>query len=270
MSHHIDAVYIASPNAYHAQQAILFMQHGKHVLCEKALAGYAYEAREMFEVARRHGVLLMEAMKTTLSPGFEAVQRALPRIGRVRRYIASYSQYSSRYDRLKQGEVLNAWKPELCNGALMDLGVYTLYPLIALFGKPKRIAAQGILLPTGVDAEGAALLGYDDMQGVVTFSKVNDSYLPTEIQGEEGTIVIDRINSIGEVRLIPRKGKEEVLCSYPDKDEYYYEVKAFLDLIEQHAPESRINTAERSIATLEVMEEIRRQMGVVFPGDRCE
>ena len=61
----IDAVYIASPNALYAQQAILCIRHGKHVLCEKALASNAAEAREMIATARRQGVVLMEAMKPT-------------------------------------------------------------------------------------------------------------------------------------------------------------------------------------------------------------
>ena len=134
----IDAVYIAVPNSLHAALSILFMQQGKHVLCEKPLASNAKEAREMIRVARQNGVTLMEAMKSTLTPNFRQLRRHLAEAGCLSRYFASYCQYSSRYDKLKAGIVLNAFNPELSNGAMMDLGVYTVYPLVVLFGRPKR------------------------------------------------------------------------------------------------------------------------------------
>ena len=107
----VDAVYIASPNACHAAQSILFMEHGKHVLCEKALASNAREASEMIAVARRNKVALMEAMKPTLTPNFLNAKKALGEIGAIRRYFSSYCQYSSRYDRFREGTVLNAFLP---------------------------------------------------------------------------------------------------------------------------------------------------------------
>ena len=91
----IDAVYVASPNFAHAQQSILCMQHGKHVLCEKAFASNAQEARQMINTAHKYNVVLMEAMKPTLTPAFRAVQKAIAEIGDVRRYFSCYCQYSS-------------------------------------------------------------------------------------------------------------------------------------------------------------------------------
>ena len=132
----VDAVYIATPNFLHASQSILCMRHGKHVLCEKPLASNAREARQMVAVARECGVTLMEAMISTLNPNFRVVQEYLPRLGTIRRYFASFCQYSSRYDKFRQGIVLNAFNPELSNGAMMDIGVYTVYPMVALFGRP--------------------------------------------------------------------------------------------------------------------------------------
>jgi predicted dehydrogenase len=71
----IDAVYIASPNAFHAAQSILCMKRGKHVLCEKPFASNAVEAQLMIQTAKNNDVVLMEAMKPTLTPGFYAVQK---------------------------------------------------------------------------------------------------------------------------------------------------------------------------------------------------
>lgn len=273
----LDAVYIASPNSLHASQSILCMRHGKHVLCEKPLASNAREARAMIATAQQCGVTLMEAMKTTLSPNFRVLSEALPRVGTVRRYFASFCQYSSRYDRFKQGVVLNAFRPELSNGAMMDIGIYTVYPMVALFGRPKRITASGIVLSSGVDAQGAVNFDYEGMNATTLYSKIANSSLPTEIQGEAGNLTIDRINRIGRVEWQPRpaaaSGLEqpaaaEELTVPTDRDDYYYEVAEFIDLIEAGRIESAVNSHACSLATLEIIDEVRRQLGVVYPADR--
>jgi predicted dehydrogenase len=263
---HIDAVYVASPNAFHASQSILCMEHGKHVLCEKAFASNAREAREMIAAARRNNVTLMEAMKPTLTPNFLTVRDALGRIGAIRRYFACYCQYSSRYDKFREGAVLNAFRLELSNGALPDIGVYTIYPMVVLFGRPQSIKATGLKLSSGVDGGGSAVFGYPDMDAAVLYSKIANSSLPTEIQGEEGNIVLDRINIISEVNLHFRDGRKECLTC-PTKHEYYYEIKEFIDLAQSGRQESVINSWENSLTTMEIMDEIRRQTGVAYPAD---
>jgi len=151
----VDAVYIASPNSFHADQAIRCMNHGKHVLCEKPMASNSLELKRMIEAARSNDVLLMEAMKSTLMPNFRIMKDNLYKIGQIRRYFASYCQYSSRYDAFKEGTVLNAFKPEFSNGSLMDLGIYCIYPMVSLFGRPEYVKATGIMLSSGVDGKAA-------------------------------------------------------------------------------------------------------------------
>ena len=262
----VDAVYIATPNICHAEQAILCMRHGKHVLCEKPFAANASEASEMIKTARETGVVLMEAMKTTLTPNFRYIKDNLREIGVARRYFASYCQYSSRYDKLKEGIVLNAFKPELSNGAIMDIGVYTVYPMVVLFGKPIEISASGILLSTGVDGQGSATFRYPDMEANIIYSKISDSYLPSEIQGEDGTISIDDIHDFRRISFISRREKTKDDRSITEyKDEYYYEVKEFIDLIVSRETESSINSLSNSLTTMKILDEIRRQVGVVLP-----
>jgi predicted dehydrogenase len=263
----IDAVYVASPNALHAAQSILCMERGKHVLCEKAFASNAREAREMIDAARRNGVALMEAMKPTLTPNFMAVREALGRIGAVRRYFSCYCQYSSRYDKFREGVVLNAFNPELSNGALHDIGVYTIYPMVALFGRPQTVKATGFRLHSGVDGEGCAVFSYPAMDASTLYSKITNSSLPTEIQGEDGNIVLDRINIIGEVNIHFRDGRKALLSHPADRDEYYYEVKEFIDVVQAGRQESIINSWENSLSTMEIMDEIRAQSGVKYPAD---
>jgi predicted dehydrogenase len=272
----VDAVYIASPNFLHAPQSILCMRHGKHVLCEKPLASNAREASEMIAASRQYGLTLMEAMKPTLTPGFLSIRDNLKRVGTVRRYFASYCQYSSRYDNYKKGVVANAFRPEYSNGAMMDIGIYTVYPMVVLFGRPQRIEASGILLSSGVDGQGAVNFLYEGMNATVLYSKIADSSLPVEIQGEEGNITADRINLIRNVSYTPRpaaasgKGPRPAAedVSIPaDKDEYYYEVAEFVTLALSGRRESAINTHQNSLLTLEIIDEVRRQLGVVYPAD---
>lgn len=272
----IDAIYIASPNYKHAEQSILAMRHGKHVLCEKPLASNAREARQMVEASKQYGVTLMEAMKSTLSPNFLAAKQNLHRIGTPRRYFASFCQYSSRYDKFKEGIVLNAFRPELSNGAMMDIGVYTLYPLIALFGRPQSINAQGVVLSSGVDGQGAVNMQYDGFNATVLYSKIANSQLPAEIEGEDGNIIIDRIQTPVDVRFYPRqapasghekRAEGESLSAPETHNEYFYEVEEFINLIEQGRLESDINSHDCSIATMEVIDEVRRQLGVHYTAD---
>ncbi|MGG1611356.1 Gfo/Idh/MocA family protein [Paenibacillus phoenicis] len=263
----VDAVYIASPNSFHAEQAILMMDHGKHVLCEKPMASNAAEVRRMIEAARRNDVLLMEALKSTLMPNFRAVQDNLYKIGQVRRYFSSYCQYSSRYDAFKQGKVMNAFNPAFSSGALMDLGIYCIYPMVTLFGKPESVQASAIMLSSGVDGEGSLVVRYPEMDGVIMYSKITDSYLPTEIQGEYGTIVIDRINQPYEVKILYRDGTTEELTCFQPQESMYYEALEFIELILSGKRESQINTHARSLAVAELMEEARRQFGLRYAAD---
>jgi Predicted dehydrogenases and related proteins len=263
----IDAVYIASPNFLHASQSILCMENGKHVLCEKPLASNALEVKSMIESARRNKVVLMEAMKPVLTPNFKVIMSHLPEIGTVRRYFSCYCQYSSRYDKLKEGIVLNAFNPELSNGAVMDLGVYTIYPMVVLFGRPKKISATGLKLFTGADGQGAVNFEYEGMNATVLYSKIADSFLPTEIQGEKGTLTADRINTIGRVTFRSRTGEMTDLTCTEKQHEYYYEIAEFIDLIETGKSESLINSHRNSLITLEITDEIRKQIGVEYPAD---
>ena len=76
--------------------------------------------------------------------------------------------------------------------------------MVVLFGRPKKIDASGIVLSSGADGQGAVNFEYEGMNATVLYSKIANSSLPTEIQGEEGNITLDRINIIGEVKYTPR------------------------------------------------------------------
>jgi predicted dehydrogenase len=230
----------------------------------------------MIKAARDHGVVLMEAMRPTVTPNFLLLQKNLPRVGTVRRYFASYCQYSSRYDKLKEGVVLNAWRPELGNGSTMDIGVYTLYPMVVLFGRPRSVHADAVMLSTGVDGQCVVTFVYDGFQGTAVYGKIADSFLPTEIQGESGNIIADRIHVIKDLKFIPRapdrfaERHEEALAVVHDHHEFFYEVQEFCNLVIGGKLESENNSLENSLIIMECIDEIRKQIGLVYPADSAD
>ena len=158
----------------------------------------------------------------------------------------------------------------------MDIGVYTVYPMVVLFGRPQKIDATGIVLSSGADGQGAVNFQYDGMNATVLYSKIANSSLPTEIQGEEGNLTLDRINIIRKVTFTPRlapamgKGPEPVpedITALTDKDEYYYEVAEFINLVLSSQRESSINSHANSLITIEIIDEVRKQLGITYPAD---
>lgn len=269
-SNKIDAIYIASPNSFHAQQSIIFLNHGKHVLCEKPIASITSEVKAMVAAAKSNNVLLMEAVKTTLLPTFSTIKDHLHKIGKVRHYFASYCQYSSRYDAYKEGRILNAFNPTFSNGALMDLGIYTIYPMVALFGKPHSTKANAFMLESGVDGQGSILFKYEEMTGMVMYSKITNSYIPSEIQGEEGSIIIDKIHTPEKIEIRYKNNTIEDISVPLEYPSMYYETKEFIDLIKNGQNESFINSYANSLTTMELIEKSRKQIGLVFPADQSE
>lgn len=264
----IDAVYIASPNSLHAEQAIKAMNCGKHVLCEKPVASNAFEFEKMIEASKKNNVLLMEAFKSSLMPGFNKYKELLNKVGQVRSVFSDFGKYSSRYDAHKRGEDVNTFKAEFSNGALMDLGVYCLYPIIKLFGEPKEVKSFSTVIPDGVDGAGVTILNYETFTAALKYSKVGNSFLPTEIQGEEATILIDKINQPREIKIIYKDGKTEIFNCELNDDDMYYEAREFLDCILKGKTESEINDHQTSLSVMKIMDDARLQCGVVYPADK--
>lgn len=270
-SDEIEAVYIASPNSLHAEQSILFLKNGKAVLCEKPSTSNASELEEVIRVAKENGVLYMEAMKIPFIPSYNVLKENMHRIGKVRKIIAGYCQYSSRYEDYQKGDIKNAFRPEFSNGALMDIGVYPLFFTISLFGFPSNIKADGMILENGkgIDAYGTLNLFYEEKDAVIMFSKIYNSYIPTEIIGEDGAFLIEHPSEMEKVYYIDRKNdnrKTELTVSRK-KNSMYYELRHFIDLFLDGKIESPINSWNLTLQVRKLMDEARSQIGIVFPAD---
>lgn len=262
----LDAVYIASPNSLHYEQAALLLSHGKHVLCEKPITSNAKELEDLIRLARRHNVILLEAIRSIFTPGYDALVEHLPKLGTIRRASFHFCQYSSRYDKFKSGIVENAFNPIYSNGSLMDIGVYCVHPLVRLFGMPEEIKTDAIILENGIDGAGTILAVYKDMQAELTYSKISSSRIPSQIQGENGTITIDGIDHPHEIVFYDRSGSSQVLFQGPSRADMGGEIKEWIRLITD-GPESNIHN-HYSLMALRVMDEARGQMGIEFPADK--
>lgn len=264
----VDAVYIAAPNSLHKSYAVACLNSGKHVLGEKPAAANSQELAAILTAAKRNNRLYMEAMMTTHLPNFSVLRQAIEKIGVPRKYIGQYSQYSSRYDKYKNGERPNTFLPEFANGALVDLGVYPLYILIALWGAPNSVQASGVLLDTGVDGAGDVLLNYSDKQAVISYSKISQGDNFTEIQGEKGRIRIAAVSLLKRIQFIANDGTVEELSQPFDEHFMRHEVAHFIATATSYQCESNINTHQLSIDVMAVLDQARQQLGVVYPSDK--
>lgn len=234
----VDAVYIASPNAFHAAQAKQMMEAGKHVLLEKPLAPTIDEAKELIAYAEKSNVVLQEAMRFLYDPSAGAVKEALKKIGPVRSASFSFGKKSSRYDDLLAGKVTNIFCPRMAGGALMDTGVYPINAMVALFGEPSDLSSfcvtvnnaelvqnadgdpsvcsiEGGALPPIIDICGNAIFTYEDKVVSCGWTKCSDAYSSkfggAVIEGEKGTLTWSKIPEPKDAIVYYHDGKVEAL-----------------------------------------------------------
>ncbi|MBM5024737.1 Gfo/Idh/MocA family oxidoreductase [Vibrio parahaemolyticus] len=262
----IDAVYIASPNSLHAPQAIQMLKAGKHVICEKPMASNYALAQQMFDCAEENNVVLFEAFMSPYTPNFQVLKESLPSIAPLRHATISYCQYSSRYQKYLNGENPNTFNPAFSNGSIMDIGYYCVGSAIELFGEPNSVQASAHVLPTGVDGCGSVTLAYDGFNVNLLHSKVSDSVIPSEFQGEQGSVLVDMIATGRGVERILRGEEKEPLTLPQTENHMFYEAEAFAKQLKLGVIDEQVK--QRSLTVAKVLTEVRKQTGVVFPVDQ--
>lgn len=273
----VDAVYIASPNLLHAEQALKMIGGGKHVLVEKPFATTRAEAGRVFEAAREKGVVAMEAMRLVHDPAWRVVAENLHRLGTLRRASFPYGKYSSRYDKVLAGEQTNIFDPSLATGALMDIGIYPLNALVLMLGEPDDLMCFADTVDvTGdggiIDLCGTVLLDYPGAVATVSYSKVTDDRLPAQIEGEKGTMIVDGVPQPRRVEIFLGDGSSEVLPLPERKNRtdhevgnMEYEVADFAAACRGELSLDRLN--ENTLAVIGIMDTVRMREGIVFPHD---
>jgi predicted dehydrogenase len=265
-----DVAYVATPNSTHKEITEFFLNAGFHVFCEKPMASNYNEVKEMVDCARRNNVYLHEGVLPLYSENFKIIKENLYRVGRIRQVNINMSQYSSRYDAYLEGKNPTTFRRELCNGATMDLGVYTLALSIALFGEPKSTQSASVMLDTGVDVSSSSILVYDGFLVNLAYSKANNTTNRFEICGEKGSLIMDHPTRLQSVTFKANGSGECVELAVKHKGLFYYEIEEMIECIKSGKTESDSVPLDMSLALHKQLTRIRANGGIVFPADEAK
>ena len=267
----IDAVYIASPNKLHAEHVRIFLENGKHVICEKPLSAHAKDVKALQTLAKERGLIYLEAIMFMHLPQRRLLEEALEKIGGVNVAKLDFCQRSSKYDAYLAGNLPNIFNPTLETGALMDLGIYCVYPALYLFGMPERTQITAQLLASGADGSGIVAMQYPDKLVNLVYSKVGQAAANTDFQGNLGTVSVASISKLANIEIIYNDGSRETVCGEEPKYKLMgYEAKDFY----RYITEPEASAAEYAqccalaYAVSDYMEQLRRDAGIHFPSDR--
>jgi predicted dehydrogenase len=265
----IQAVYIASPNSVHFEQALTFLKNKKHVICEKPIFSNTAELEQAYLTAEENGVYLFEAIRNIHTPNFQILKEKLQMAGKLRSTMLPYIQYSSRYDLFLQGEEPNIFSSAYSGGALVDLGVYPLYLAVGLFGEPQKVTYHPVLLRSGVDGSGTLVLEYDDFVCTILCSKISHSVIPCEIHGEKGTFVLEDAAPISKIKFYDSHKKEcQILSVEQEEQNMVYECINIAKIIETKNDEKYEQLKNWSKIVLRITEEARIQNNIVFASEK--
>lgn len=262
----VDAVYVATPHSRHAEDALLAIEAGKHVLVEKAFTITADEARRVVDAARRADVAVMEAMWTRFLPQMAMVRALVAegRIGRVRLVEATHHQA------LPTDPAHRLNDPALGGGAMLDLGIYPISFAVDVLGVPTSVVAAATLSDQGVDTQMGLVLTHDGgTQSVLHFGLDLASPNTASVIGEDGRIDLDS-TWFGPTTWRLRDREGVVVEEFDSREEltgYAHEARAFESMVTSGTHEGGPMDPEETIAIMALMDEARRQVGVRYAAD---
>lgn len=263
----IDTVYVALPNFLHYSFAKKALENGKHVIIEKPVTANATELKDLIAIAREKNLFILEAMNIHYLPTYKALKEKVEDVGAVKIVSFNYSQYSSRYNAFKNGDILPAFDYHKAGGALMDLNVYNLHGIIGIFGRPKSISYQANI-QRGIDTSGIMLLDYGTFKAVSIGAKDCKAPVMLTIQGDQGVIRVDTpINQLKSFEYLTNTNESETVAIDNDKHRLYYEFVEFGRIIDSNDHAKAQEMLELSLTVSEVMEEAHKQAGIVFDND---
>ena len=260
----VDLVYIATPHSHHYDHAMLALEHGKPVLVEKAFTANVRQAEKLIETARSKGVFITEAIWTRYMPLSHKIKEIMESgiIGEPRILTATLCYMMENKERIIRGD--------LCGGALLDLGVYTLNFARMYFGTDiVKTVTNCHLGPSGMDMHESISLSFADGKMANLQSGalcLNDRQ--GIISGTEGYIRVDNINcpEVVEVyrnyELVQRYTKDDDMVNG-----YEYQVIECRRCIEEKLLESPMMPHEETISIMKQMDDLRKEWGVRYPYD---
>ncbi|SDS88756.1 Predicted dehydrogenase [Paraoerskovia marina] len=260
----VDAIYVATPHSHHRDHALLAVAAGKHLLVEKAFTRDATEAQEVFDAAREAGVFVMEAMWTRHLPHVAAMRAVIER-GDIGEVVAVHADHGQHFDADPSHRL---FAPELAGGALLDLGVYPVSFAMDVLGVPDEVVATGTLTDTGVDGQISIALRYGQRaQATLSTTLWAKTRNGAVIAGTTGRIEIDPwFYTPTSFRVVPNDGVEAVYTNVAEQGMQYQAAEVARCIAVGRTESSRMPWDE-TLAVMRTMDEIRRQVGVVYPGE---
>ena len=259
-----DAVYIVTPHPAHYPYVKLAIELGKPVLCEKPFTVKAEETRELFSLAREKKVYLAEAMWTWFNPCANRVLKWMEEgaAGRVERVVTKMLVNVIHYaPRLTD--------PMLAGGALLDSGVYPVTYLYRLFGKPAAVRCRGEI-EGGVDLDDEIDLVYDNGQThhISLSIRRDGSENFIRIEGEKADILIEHFHYADHADLLGKDGR--LMERFEGKTTLLNEFDRVAEEIREGRTESAWVSPQATMDVMELLDECRRQIGLVYPFEKQE
>lgn len=258
----VELVYIATPHSHHYEQIKLCLEHGKHILCEKAFTANAKQAEEVLAMARERGLLLTEAIWTRYMPMRETINTILRSgtIGKPTSLSANLGYPLEHIERMV--------KPELAGGALLDLGVYPLNFASMVFGDDiVGISAECVKYETGIDAQETIMLKYADGKMASLYATMlAQTDRRGVINGTNGHIVVENINNPESIKVYNLDRR--LIAEYVAPTQvtgYEYEVMSAMDAIREGRLECPEMPHSETLRMMRLMDSIRKAWGITFP-----
>jgi len=259
----VQAVYIASPHSEHLAHATLALQVGKPVLVEKAFTLNAQQATQIFTLASEKQLFVMEAMWSRFLPHYQAI-KALVDSGELGEITSIVGMHSQALDLTPTGRLMN---PALGGGALLDLGVYPISLIHWLWGKPTRIKATGTLSDTGVDLRESVSLWYGDRLALAYADMESAGKSSLQIVGTQASLEVeDWFYTPQNIIHTSRDGVRQELATQVEGG-FQYQVAEVARCITSGHAMSPIMPWTHTVEVLQIMDEVRHQLGVKYPSD---
>lgn len=261
----VDVVYIATPHSHHFEHAKLCIEHGKHVLCEKAFTMNAAQAEKLFALAEEKGVLITEAIWTRYMPSRKVINDLLAEgvIGEVRTLTANLCY------RICQNERII--RPELAGGALLDLTVYPLNFALMHFGNDYQNMTSTVLMTeTGVDGQECITMTWPDGRfAVLNTSIYSQSDRHGTFYGSEGYMIVDNINNPLNIHIYDAAHQLVRHVKLPEQNTgYEYEVLELVECIQKGLKECPSMPHGETLRVLRIMDGLRKEWGMVYPQEK--
>lgn len=266
----IDFVYVGLTNSVHYEYGMKALKAGKNVIMEKPFASTVKEVKAMAELALSKNLYIFEAVTLLYMPNFYAIKEQIKKIGNIKMVVANYSQYSSRYDKYKQGEVLPAFDPKLSGGALYDINIYNLNFIIALFGRPLRASYKANIGFNGIDTSGMLAMDYGDFSAFALGAKDSDSPCFITIQGDKGYVRLNgKPNELQGFEVFLQADKKVQFYDYNGKvHRMCHEFEEFNRIYADKNYDRVKEALEISITVMKTAEKARKEAGIVFGCDK--